>query len=199
MERVGDSITDVSLIGRVARDPDDRDSWRVFVDRYAPKIYAWCRAWKLQDADAQDVTQAVLTRLSVRMGRFVYDPSKSFRGWLRTLAQHAWSDVMSDRKRHNAAVCNVDVHELLMALEARDDLARRLEEEFDREMLEEACRRVRTRVAHTTWEAYRLTAVEGQTGAEVAAKLGIKVATVFVAKSNVLKRLQEEVRSLGGD
>ena len=40
----------------------------------AHKIYSWCRAWRLQDADAQDVTQAVLAKLAVRLRRFAYDP-----------------------------------------------------------------------------------------------------------------------------
>ena len=50
--------------------------------------------------------------------------------------------------------------ELIQTVEARDDLARRLEAEFDLELLEEAQRRVRQR-RPGTWEAYRLTAIEG--------------------------------------
>ena len=50
-------------------------------------------------------------------------------------------------------------------IEARDDLVRRLDGEFDMELLEEAGRRVRAAVAPRTWEAYRLTAVEGLSGA----------------------------------
>ena len=51
-----------------------------FMARYGPKIHAWCRRWGLQEADAQDVTQMVLLRLSVKVREFVYDPSRSFRG-----------------------------------------------------------------------------------------------------------------------
>jgi RNA polymerase sigma-70 factor (ECF subfamily) len=36
----------------------------------------------LQESDAQDVAQAVLLELSRSMATFVYDPSRSFRGWL---------------------------------------------------------------------------------------------------------------------
>jgi len=78
----------------------------------------------------------------------------------------------------------------------RDDLARRLEAEFDLELLEEAERRVRRRVAPNTWEAYRLTAIEGHSGAEAAARLGMKVAAVFVSRSHVTKHLQSEVQTL---
>ena len=40
--------------------------------------------------------------------------------------------------------------------------------------------------------------MQGQSGAEAAAALGMKVATVFVARSKVQKMLQEEVRKLEG-
>jgi RNA polymerase sigma-70 factor (ECF subfamily) len=74
----------------------------------------------------------------------------------------------------------------------------RLEAEFDRELLELASAHVRLQVAPRTWEAFHLTAVEGLTGAAVAARLSMKVAHVFVAKSEVLKRLEDEVRRLEG-
>jgi RNA polymerase sigma-70 factor (ECF subfamily) len=83
-------------------------------------------------------------------------------------------------------------------LEARDDLIGRLDEQFDRELLELACIRVRLRVEPHTWEAFRLTAIERLAGAAVADKLGIKVATVFKAKSKVQKMLREEIGRLEG-
>ena len=43
-----------------------------------------------------------------------------------------------------------------------------------------------------TWEAFRLTALEGLPGAATAERLSMKVASVFKAKSNVQKLLQEE-------
>jgi RNA polymerase sigma-70 factor (ECF subfamily) len=57
---------------------------------------------------------------------------------------------------------------------------------------------VRRRVEPHTWEAFRLTAVEGMSGAEAAARLGLKVATVFKAKSKVRAMLQEEVARMEG-
>ena len=86
--------------------------------------------------------------------------------------------------------------DLIQTIEAREDLACRLEAEFDLELLEEAERRVRQRVAPHTWEAYRLTAIEGLSGADAASRLGMKVAAVFVSRSHVTKQLQSEVRDL---
>ena len=84
---------------------------------------------------------------------------------------------------------------LLDDLAARNDLADRLEKEFDLELLELARRTVQKRVEPQTWEAYRLMAEEGMRGAQVAERLGIPVANVFVFKGRVLKMLQEEISS----
>jgi RNA polymerase sigma-70 factor (ECF subfamily) len=64
--------------------------------------------------------------------------------------------------------------------------------------LDEAMLRVRLRVEPHTWEAFHLTAVDGLSGADVGIRLGMKVATVFKAKSKVQKMLQEEVQRLNG-
>ncbi len=193
-----DSRTHVTLLGRLGRDPADPAAWAEFVDQYGRRVYRWCRHWHLQDADAEDVTQTVLLKLAAVMGRFAYDPSKSFRAWLKTLARHAWSDFLAAR-RPDAGSGDTRQVELLATAEARDDLVRRLEEQFDQELLAEAAARVRLRVEPRTWEAFRLLAVENLSGAEAADRLGMKVATVFVNKSNVQKMLREEVRRLDPD
>ena len=56
--------------------------------------------------------------------------------------------------------------------------------------------RVRLRVAPHTWEAFRLVALEGLPVAEVAARVHLQVAMVYVAKSKVQRMLQEEIGKL---
>ena len=196
-ENASSLSTSATLLGRVCSAPADQEAWSQFVNRYGRKIYGWCRQWGLQEADAEDVTQDVLLRLAARMRSFAYDPSRSFRGWLRTLTHNAWSDFLHDRKRLGEG-SSQEVLQALEQVEARDDLTRRLDEEFTHALLEEASAAVRLRVQPHTWEAFRLTAVEGKTGAETATLLGMQVATVFVARSKVQKMLQDEVRKLEG-
>jgi RNA polymerase sigma-70 factor (ECF subfamily) len=195
-ERLSSLSTSVTLLTRVSSAPADEEAWREFVDRYGPRVYGWCRQWGLQEADAEDVTQDVLLRLAAKMRSFAYDPSRSFRGWLRTLAHHAWSDFLRNRQRQGGGGGDSQVTEALAQLEARDDLTHRLDEEFTHALFEEASVRVRLRVQPHTWEAFRMTALEGKSGAEVGAILGMQVATVFVARSKVQKMLQDEVRKL---
>ena len=106
--------------------------------------------------------------------------------------------VKSRLHRARAASGDSEARELLQTLEAREDLMQKLEEAFDREVLEAAKVQVRRRVAPHTWEAFRLVALEGLPAAEVAERVGIQVAMVYVAKSKVQRMLQEEIRELEG-
>jgi RNA polymerase sigma-70 factor (ECF subfamily) len=192
------TATSVTLLGRLSEDPEDQAAWGRFVDHYAPKIYGWCRKRGLQDADAEDVTQNVLLKLADKMRSFVYDAQGSFRAWLKTITQHACSDYLNARQRRTAGSGDSAILGLLENFEARLDLEQRLREAFDLELMDVAAERVRLRVATHTWEAFQLTAVEGWTGAAAAAKLGMKVATVFAAKCDVQKMLRQEIQSLDG-
>jgi RNA polymerase sigma-70 factor (ECF subfamily) len=188
--------TRVTLLARLRQDPSDQAAWDVFVERYGRHIYRWCRQWKLQDADAEDVTQDILLKLAQRLRHFAYDPSRSFRGWLKTIAHHAWRDFVDDPRRAQAAAGDNRVWESMQTLEAREDLTQKLQEAFDLELLEAAKMRVRLRVAPHTWEAFRLVALENLPAAEVAATVDMQVAMVYVAKSKVQKMLREEVQKL---
>ncbi len=186
------------MLGRLRHDPNDQAAWSDFVARYQPKILQWCRGWRLQESDAHDVTQAVLLKLSRLMATFAYDPSRSFRGWLKTLTHHAWRDLVSERRARWYRQRRQPMGEFFENLQAGDDLIQHLEEEFQRELMDQAMVRVRPRVAARTWDAFRLTALEGCSGAAAAAQLEMKVARVYVAKSEVKEMIRGEIRKLEG-
>lgn len=196
MGSTNDSGTRVSLLGRLRRDPTSPAAWEEFVEHYGVRIYGWCRKWNLQEADAQDVTQNVLLKLAQKLKEFNYDPARSFRAWLKTVTRNALSDFVDGWQRPDVGSGNSQVASMLTSVAVREDLIKHLEDEFDRELLETATQRVRLRVAPQTWEAFRLTALEGLSGAEAAARIPMQVAQVFVAKRRVQKMLQEEVASL---
>jgi RNA polymerase sigma factor (sigma-70 family) len=196
MDRFSSSQTSATLLGRLDRDPQDAAAWGEFVRRYGPKVYQWCLRWNLQDADAEDVTQNVLLEVARKMRTFTYDPSRSFRAWLKAITHAAWCDWLEDRKRPGRGSGDTGVRELLATVEARADLERRMEEQFDCELLEEATARVRLRVQPHTWEAFHLLAYEGLSGAEAATRLNMKVGAVFVARSKVQRMLREELSRL---
>ncbi len=184
------------MLALLRRDPSDQEGWDEFVEIYGRHIYRWCRQWKLQDADARDVTQNILVKLTQKLREFSYDPSRSFRGWLKTVAHHAWRDFEASRRHAQRPGGGSQAEELMLTVQAREDLVRKLDEAFDLELLEAAKVRVRLRVAPHTWEAFRLMALESVPVAQVAARVNMQVAMVYVAKSKVQKMLQEEIGKL---
>lgn len=193
--------TSSSLLFRL-RDYNDREAWDEFVQRYGPKIFGWCRRHRLQDADAKDVTQDVLTKFAKVIRSFEYDRSRRFRGWLKTITNNAIRDAVKSRMRAGAGTGDsrlLEALEAIQAPEALNDLEEELATEHQRELelLEKAERQVRRRVEQRTWEAFRLTAKEGQPAAEVSKRFGISIAEVYVAKSRVKKMLRAEIAKTG--
>lgn len=189
------SATSASLIARLGGAADPA-AWDQFVRRYGPQLLGWCRRWGLQPADAEDICQDVLLRVAKQMEAFKYDASRSFRGWLKTVARRAWADWSERGKRPGRGSGDTGTWEVLSSVEAQDDLVARVEAEFDRELLDLATAQVRLRVEPATWQAFQLTAIDGLSAAEAAERTGLKLATVFVAKSRVLKMLAEAVAAL---
>ena len=155
---MADSSTRVSLLGRLRLTPTDQEAWSEFVERYGRQVYAWCRQWGLQEADAEDVTQNVLADLARQMRTFEYQPSGRFRSWLRTIAHRAWCDLLAGRKTATTGSGDSAILGLLHSALARDDLLEYLDAECERELLELAMSQVRQRVEANTWEAFHLTA-----------------------------------------
>ncbi|HMF12924.1 MAG TPA: sigma-70 family RNA polymerase sigma factor [Gemmataceae bacterium] len=191
--------TRFTLLAQLRQNPSDQAGWDEFVERYGRHIYRWCRQWNLQDADAEDVTQDILVKLTHKLRAFAYDPSRSFRGWLKTVTHHAWRDFKDSRRPGQSAGGDGKAQDKMLTLEAREDLTQRLEGAYDLELLDAAKARVRLRIAPHTWEAFQLAAIDGLPVADVAARVGLQVAMVYVAKSKVQKMLQEEIAKLETD
>ena len=84
--------TQASLLIRV-KDPLDRDAWLEFSEIYYPVTYRMARRRGLQDADAQDLAQTVLTSVAEKVGDWQHDPARGrFRSWLTTVTRNAIID-----------------------------------------------------------------------------------------------------------
>lgn len=190
------AATRASLLFAIRQNPADNGLWDQFVQRYAGLIEKWCRSWGLQHSDRHDVTQEVLLSLSRAMQSFEYDSTRSFRAWLKTVTRNAWTAMARKNERPGRGRGDTAMQERLDCVEAREDLARRLEEQYDSELQELAILRVRMRVRPRTWQAFELTALQDEPAAQVAEQLQMKVAHVYVARSEVLKALRQEIQRL---
>ena len=192
------SITSATLLLRV-RDVSDAKAWRDLVDRYTPRIYAWARAKGLQDADAADVTSIVLMRLVEAMRTFEYDPARSFRGWLKTVTNHAIGAVVNECRRLARRARDggpETVFEAIADPRNQEDLQAALDRAHDENLRCEAEERVRLRVKRRMWQVYLQSCIENQPAPLVAQSLGFPVTTVYQYKRRVIKMLAEEIQRL---
>jgi RNA polymerase sigma-70 factor (ECF subfamily) len=180
-----------SLLVRL-RDARDSDAWREFVELYAPLVYRYGRCHRLQDADAADLTQDVLRAVSVALQRQDYHKEGgSFRGWLFTLAHHKLCDLLTRQRRQAEGSGDSGTQELLAQLPApEEDL---WNQQYEQRLLAWAAEKARPEFTEATWQAFWLTAVEGQSATQVAQGLGLSVGAVYIAKSRVQARLKKLV------
>ncbi len=191
--RLPEPTTRISLLRRIKDSSDDSLGWNEFANTYGPLIYEWCCRKGLQEHDARDVTQEVLLTWARQAGRFCYDPSRTFRGYLRQLTHAAWCDWVERQRPWHRGSGDTAVNRLLGKLADDDDLATRLEREFDQERLVQVMRKVRSRVEPRTWQAFCLLALEGMSGDEAADRLGMRRGSAFAARCKVQRLIRLEL------
>ena len=180
-----------SLLLRL-RDPRDGDAWAEFLDLYAPLVYGYAHKQGLQDADAADLTQDVLAAVAGAVGRLEYDPARgAFRNWLFTIVRRKLANWRrGQRNRPDGS------NETLEQCPAPQAGEAEWEAEWRERLFAWACEQVRRDVADVAWQAFARTALHGQPCKQVAADLDLNVAAVYLARSRVLARLKELVRSV---
>jgi RNA polymerase sigma-70 factor (ECF subfamily) len=187
--------TRASLLVRL-RDPRDGEAWAEFVDLYGPLVYGYARRQGLQDADAADLSQDVLTAVAGAVGRLEYDPARgTFRAWLFTVVRRKllnWRALRGNRVRGSGDSATQRRLEQQPAPEG----AAEWQAAWDRRLFDWACSQVRSGVSDATWQAFWRTAVEGQPVKQVAADLGLTPTALYLARRRVLSRLKDLVRSV---
>jgi RNA polymerase sigma-70 factor (ECF subfamily) len=187
-----------SLLVRV-RDPADAAAWDAFVAVYAPMVYRYARRRGLQDADAADLTQEVLAEVARCIRSFEYRPEVGrFRDWLGTLTRRKLGRQLG-RKARQGVEHLVDLDSEHPGCAAASQPDPEWDVAFAQGVWNAAIEQSRGRFEPLTWRAFERVWVDGLSAAETAAELGLPIEKVYVAKSRVLKRLEEQVRLLAED
>jgi RNA polymerase sigma-70 factor, ECF subfamily len=182
--------TPPSLLDRLRQSPE-REAWEKFVDMYTPLLVHWTQRLRLPEHEAADLIQDIFTVLVEKLPVFRYDADKSFRAWLKTILLNRWRN----RLRQRAAV-REQGDAGLQNVAAADDLLEFEEAEYRRYLVRRALDLMRAEFQPATWQACWEFVVQDRPAAEVAAKLGITINAVYLAKGRVLRRLREELAGL---
>jgi RNA polymerase sigma factor (sigma-70 family) len=163
----------------------DSDAWDALVERFAPLIWAICRRYRLEHADAHDVGQYVWLQL-VDQFEAVHDPA-ALAGWLATTTRRECFRVLRAARRQQDLGHVLDVetipdeqtgmaeHELLLA-----ERHAAVREAFNR--LPAPCRRLVAMLMEEPPVPY----------AEISARLGIPVGSIGPTRRRCLDKLRRD-------
>jgi RNA polymerase sigma factor (sigma-70 family) len=190
-----------SLLSRL-RDCQDQEGWREFFDTYWRLIYQVARRVELSDAEAQDVVQDTFIYLSRRMPNFRYDPARgSFKSWLRVVTRSRIAVFLRQAKagplRRELLPDNDGVTALDEFPDPRADVLDEVwQREWEEHLLHTALRRVRAKVSSQQLLIFRLATLGNLSLNQVAKKLRINLAQVYLARHRVGKVFKAEVERL---
>jgi len=178
-------------------------AWSRFYRLYARMLRNFLRRMGLTEDETEDVTQEVLVVAHKSLQDGVYDRSRGkFRSWLYGIARRlALATLRARRRRTRVQWVDDSGDRLLDRLEDKgEDAARKLwEEEWRYAMLDEGLRYAEQCVGDKAFQAFNLYAVEKQPVDEVARRLEIAPASVYVYKNRVLKAVRRWVSQYDED
>ena len=193
------SDTRASLIVRL-RDQEDRDAWDEVLAIYGPLVFRMALRQGLQRADAEDVVQQVFTAIFQSVEKWLEQSERGrFRSWLIGIGRNTALNMLNRKPMGGIGVGGTEGLDKVGRLKAaEDELASEFDIEYQREVYRWAAQRVEADVDPNTWEAFRITHVDGVSISEAAKQLGVSVGQVYVARSRIMKRLQNLVSQYSG-
>jgi RNA polymerase sigma-70 factor (ECF subfamily) len=189
--------TDISLLYDVRQGTNREEAWAAFQARYRDVIVGWCVRRGLSAHGAEDLTQEVLLKLFEHLPRYSHDPARGrFRGWLKVVVNNALTDLQRrQRRRPEPGGVGGTAFQGQLAGLVSPEAAAELSQVIEGHALTaaaEVVERVRAKLKETTWQAFYQTMVEQRAAAEIAADLGLSVASVYKATYRVKQMLLQE-------
>ena len=174
----------------------DEGQWKRLVDTFGPIVYRWCRSSGVREADAADLVQEVFMAIARGVGSFERQKQAgSFRSWLATITRNKVRDYFrSSIRRIEAEGGSSAVARLAQLEEQFDELDSTICAESSLTPLaKRLLQTVEAEFEPATWQAFQMIVVDGRRASEVSAITGQSLASVYQAKSRVLRRLRDRL------
>jgi RNA polymerase sigma-70 factor (ECF subfamily) len=179
----------------------DAGAWQDLCELYRPLIVGWLHRQLVPDTEIDDLVQEIFVAVVGGLPSFNHSGHRgAFRSWLRTIASNYSCDYWKSPARRAAAPGQDAATAALEQLEdPNSPLNRYWDEEHDRYVLRCLLELAELEFEPSTMRAFRRVALEGASGSEVAGELGLSLASVYAARSRVLRRLRELAEGLLDD
>ena len=177
------------------RDRSDQITWQRFHERYGELLYRYARSRGASAVDAEDIVQEVELGLFKALDGFEYDGSKGrFRAYLRMAVIHAMGRHAGKRARAGDLMDPDGFDHVVAVRDAGED--DQWEHEWRLHRLRWALREVAPEFGQTVLAAFQMHVLNQVPVEETAERLGMSKASVYQAKSRILRRVKEQLESL---
>jgi RNA polymerase sigma-70 factor (ECF subfamily) len=137
----------------------------------------------------------VILNLVEQIGRYRRTEQQGFRTWLKTVMWRV-QQRLGQEGGFTEALGGGQAERLLALQPSWTNLQERLKVEADRDLLELAMARTKSRVEPRTWQAFEMQALQGASGEDVARETGMSLSNVYVSRHRVQKILRDELLTL---
>lgn len=192
-----------SLLGRL-KDWDDQESWRAFFNTYWRLIYNFALQRGLNHEEAQEAVQETVLAVAKSIGNFRYDRQVcAFKTWLLRVTCSKIANQFARRARHAHGIPDSpsDQNSAPADLGAVPDdhtnpWEQQWDEEWRRNLMEAALRRVKDRVSIEQYQMFDLFVNKEVSAQEVARTLKVTIGHVYVAKHRISRLIRKEIEAL---
>ena len=191
-----------SLLLRL-KDWDDQKSWREFFELYWRLIYGVAMKAGLTEVEAQEVLQETVISFAKEIKAFQYDRSKGrFKSWLLQLTRRRIADEFRKRRPADSHADGLpDGTRKTEFMERIPDpagaaLENVWEEEWQKNMVETALEKIRSRINPKHYEIFDRHALKNEPVREIARGAGVSVAQVYWVKHRISGMLKREIKAL---
>lgn len=184
--------TRASLIARIC-DLGNDEAWHEFAYIYEPVIRRFIQRHGLQSADAEEISQEVLSRIVSSISTWNGGQQQSsFRGWLYRITRNLTIDFLRKRKTELAINAGQDAE--LTQIPTSDSSSREFQAEYEKQIFHWAAEKLKPDFKAANWQAFWLSTVEGIPIEQVAQRLGMDCSAIYVARSRIMSRLAQLVQ-----
>ena len=176
-----DNPVSADLVTRAAK--GDKHAWDALVERYAPLIWSICRRHRLDNADAEDISQNVWLHLADQLDKI--QDSAALPGWLATTTRRECLRVLRTARGQLAATYMLDAEVVA------DDQAGTAEQELLTAERHAALREAFAALPPSGQQLIALLLEDPPASyAQISARLGIPVSSIGPTRRRCLDKLR---------
>lgn len=174
--------TSQTLLDKIAS--GDEIGWDEFFSRYSPIVKALAMFKGVNESDADDICQQVMTQFFQQSRQFKFDPGIArFRTYFGRIVRSKIADFY--RRKREMPVAEFE------AIPVEPETEKLFMEEWRRMVLKEAEQELKQLVTPETFQAYQLFAVQKRPIQKVTAYLDCSANQVYQAKKRCFAKLRE--------